>query len=116
MSGARIMLTQNSGAYFAKNRFGLPAELPLDAEELDRALEAGGPDKPEALRAQIEKQIALLPEEQREPAQQALDTWAGQDAIKLARLLNKISGKVLIASQAQTDEPAAPAGDEGGAS
>lgn len=110
-SGARVIHTQWTAAYDAKNRYDLPDTLPLDWEEFDQAAKAHAPAAAARLRAELLELIPRL--EEPEKARKALEEWAGSDPSRLAQLLDKVRAKVTIA---QTDEPAAPAGDEGGAS
>jgi hypothetical protein len=107
-TGSRVLHTQHSGAFEAKNRFDLPAELPLDWEEFETAMRAHAPAAAAKLRAELLELIPRL--EDPEKARKALDEWAGDDPARLAQLLDKVRGKVALSGQAE--EPTA--GEEGG--
>jgi len=83
-TGARVLRTVHHAAYDAKNRFGLPEELPLSWEALEQAI---GGNRAVELRASIE---ALLGEAGEAVAAKGRDALvrAGDDVNKLAQLEN----------------------------
>jgi len=104
-SGARIVHTQWTAAYDAKNRFDLPDTLPLDWDEFAGAARRHSPASCETLRREIVALLPLLPD--REKAERALQDWAGDDPARLARLLDKIRGKVALLELSRAQEPQA---------
>jgi hypothetical protein len=103
--GARILRTTHDAAWDAKNRYDLPASLPLDWEAFAEAAVAHRPDDPERLRAQIERLLAevsdpKLIERVRNAAANATD-----NAGELARIANKLAAKI---ATTPTDEETGP--------
>lgn len=103
-SGHRVLHTTWTAAYDAKNRFDLPEVLPLDWTEFEAACKAHVPADPSKLRAEIEGLLAQLGEEERAKGEKALREWAGDNAARLAQLLDKVRGKVAMAQQADGGE------------
>lgn len=103
-SGHRVLHTTWTAAYDAKNRFDLPEVLPLDWSEFEAACKAHVPADPGKLRAEIEGLLAQLGEEERAKGEKALREWAGDNAARLAQLLDKVRGKVAMAQQADGGE------------
>ena len=65
----RIVHTVHSAAWDAKNRFGLPAVLPLDMGAILEAIQNGQPADTATLKTRLEGLVAQLPEgEKREKA------------------------------------------------
>jgi hypothetical protein len=100
-SGNRLLHTTWTAAYDAKNRFDLPETLPLDWEDFEAAVRAHTPADPTRLLAEIEELIPRLDEGTRTKAREHL-ARVGQDAAKLAQLLDRMRSKVALQ------------GDEGG--
>jgi hypothetical protein len=84
-TGARIIHTVQSAAYDAKNRYGLPESMPLDWATFHEAARSGAPADAAALRAEIEKKLAAVPEKHLAKAREALGR-AGEDVEKLSKL------------------------------
>jgi hypothetical protein len=85
----RIVHTQHSAAWDAKNRYGLPAVMPLDMPTILEAMTVGNPDSTVNIIAEINNLLPLLePEKQ----QATVDYVAknGCNALKLSQMLNKI--------------------------
>jgi len=99
-SGARIMHTVRRAAFDAKNRYGLPEQLPLSWDEFAAGVTAHAPKPPAALKAEI---AALLPKlgDAAKKAEAAL-ARAGDDPIKLSQLADWARGKVSISSTKET--------------
>lgn len=99
--GARIVHTEWSAPWDAKNRNSLPAQLPLSWFDYEAAAKAHVVVTPERLIAKIEE---LLPHMngKTETAKEFL-AKAGQDAVKLARLRDWCLANVQIESQEGTD-------------
>ncbi len=96
-TGNRVVRTQWTAAYDAKNRFDLPEVLPLDWSSFDEAVKAATPIDIDKVRADIEESIPLLPDAKQAKARDVMRDWAGNDPAKLAQLLNKIQSQVGIA-------------------
>ncbi len=96
-SGARVMHTQWSAAYDAKNRFDLPETLPLDWEEFSQAVQMHSPSSSDTLQRELSRWIPQLPDDEEQArAQRALTEWAGTDPTRLSQLLDKVKAKVGI--------------------
>jgi hypothetical protein len=104
-TGARVIQTVETAAYYAKNRDNLPDTLPLDWAEFEAAIEAGAPASPDALRAEIDELAQQLDEETRAKVQEHV-TSSGEDATRLVRILNKLREKVQPQQQQTTQESA----------
>ena len=104
-SGARIVHTQHDAAWDAKNRYDLPPKLPLDWTAFAEAASAHRPDDPERLRAQIERLIEDVTDDEKltTRVRNAVDA-AGDNASELARILNKLAAKI---STTPTDDEGA---------
>jgi hypothetical protein len=99
-TGARIAHTERRAAFDAKNRYGLPASLPLDWAAFAEAVEAGAPADPAALAARIEAALVACPAELAAKARDAV-TAASGDAGQLARILDRLTARLSIATQNQ---------------
>ncbi|WP_426751760.1 ATP-binding protein [Myxococcus sp. Y35] len=84
-TGARLVYTQRTAAYDAKNRGDLPESMPLSWADFAAALASHQPADPRALEAAIREKTARLSEEDRGKALAAIERAAG-DAVKLAKL------------------------------
>jgi hypothetical protein len=94
-TGRRVIYTEWNAAYDAKNRYGLPAELPLDFAEYAMARERGHPASPEALRAEIASLVEeLKPTEETRAAIGVKLAACGESPRDLARLVNLLREKV----------------------
>jgi hypothetical protein len=91
--GSRIVHTEHRPAWDAKNRYGLPAEMPLDWPEFEGAARAGEPVNVDAVMAQIDALIAQAPSDVQDKAASAKER-AGNDARKVSQLLDWLKGKV----------------------
>jgi hypothetical protein len=92
-TGARLLYTQRTAAYDAKDRYGLPEQLPLSWDEFDAAAKSGNPADPTALTAEIKRKLELLGGELEKSALLALDR-AGGVATKLAQLNDWANAKL----------------------
>lgn len=90
--GARYVYTVRHAAYDAGNRYSLPERLPLDWSTFFERVEARRPATVDQLRAQIRSLVAGSPDLE-DRAEKGIDV-CGQDAEKLARLLNKVQATV----------------------
>lgn len=85
--GTRILHTQWSASYDAKNRGDLPAELPLTWADFEAATRAGAPAAESRLRAELAVLLPAIPEEKRALVKAAAD--AATDRTKLAQILDR---------------------------
>lgn len=91
--GSRVVYTEHRPAFDAKNRYGLPFELPLDWGEFERAARAGEPAARDDLNAQIATLLEAADDTVKAQVKDAL-VRAGNDARKLAQLVDWLRGKV----------------------
>lgn len=97
-SGARLLYTQRTAAYDAKDRYGLPERLPLSWDEFDAAAKAGRPVELPALIAGIRRKAEELGGEKKAKAIEYLEGNL-DDAAALADLNNRLN--VLLAEKAE---------------
>ena len=97
-TGARIMHTVWNAAFDAKNRYGLPEEMPLSWSELQAAIESGSPADTTALIGEIRRKAAELGGDLEAKTIQALDRANG-DPSKLAQLNDWANGKIALSSE-----------------
>jgi hypothetical protein len=93
-TGARVIQTVETAAYYAKNRDNLPDTLPLDWAEFDLAVSVGQPADQSSVQAEIAELLAQVVDEKLRTAVNAADTSAGDDASRLVRVLNRLREKV----------------------
>ncbi len=99
----RFLHTQRTAAFDAKNRSNLPARIPLSWPDLSAAIAAGAPASPATLRRRIEQLAQKLDEAAQEQIAGSLER-VGNDAAKLAHLLDWLAARVEIAaSEADKD-------------
>lgn len=111
-TGARLLYTQRTAAYDAKDRYGLPEQLALDWNEFER-LRAAGAVASEALRAEIERKAKEIGGDVEKAALEYLAKNA-DNAVQLALLNTKLNAKLaekaeLAAATAPTEAAAAQA-------
>jgi hypothetical protein len=92
-TGARLIHTQRTAAYDAKDRYGLPESLPLSWEDFDAAAKAAAPADPKALAGEIERKAKILGGEIETFAAGYLEQHKG-DAAALAKLNDRLNGKL----------------------
>lgn len=92
-TGARLLYTQRTAAYDAKDRYGLPELLPLSWPEFAAAVERGQPADPAALRTEIARKAKELGPELEKATLESLGR-VGDDATKLAQLNDWCNGKL----------------------
>jgi hypothetical protein len=93
-SGARVLHTQWTAAYDAKNRFDLPDTLPLAWDEFETAVRNHVPADAGKLQTELQELIPKLND--KEKAEKALKEWAGDNPARLAQLLDKVRGKLAL--------------------
>lgn len=101
-TGARVMQTQRTAAWDAKNRWGLPPELPLNYADYAAARDAGVPADPAKLYAEGSELATVInvPDEERTKITVALDRFKG-DANQLAQIVNRLRA---LSAQAASQE------------
>lgn len=98
-TGARLLYTQRTAAYDAKNRYDLPDTLPLNWEELWSAIQAHQPAEPGALVAAIEEKLTRINNAQLSDKVHKRIVGHEDDASLLAQLNDWLNGKL-----SQTEE------------
>lgn len=88
-TGRRIIHTERTAAWDAKNRHGLPPELPLNYEAYAEARTSGRPASTAALLAEIKDLFAYVPEDKREATEAFLETHK-DNPTELAKALNRL--------------------------
>lgn len=101
-SGKRFLHTERAAGFDAKNRFNLPARLPLSWAEFETAVLAG--KSPDAISSAIERRAAELGGKYPEQMQQSVKNCSG-DVSKLLQLKNWIETQTPVANDgAETEE------------
>lgn len=103
-TGARLLFTQWSAAYDAKDRYNLPEQIALDWSEFEKA-RASGHVATEALKAEIERKAVELGGEVEKFARDYLVKNA-TNAVQLNLLNTKLNAK--LAERAEQQAPASP--------
>jgi len=97
-SGNRLIRTQRTAAWDAKNRDSLPESLPLDWSEFSAAVEANAPQSPDRLRARIAKLLESADDTLRANVEAAVQK-SPDDAAHLARVADKLAAKLNLQIQ-----------------
>lgn len=92
-TGARLIHTERTAAYDAKNRYGLPESLPLSWADFQAAVESPQPASPAVLTAEIQRKAKSLGGELEAKATEAIKR-AGGDALKLSQLNDWANAKL----------------------
>lgn len=90
-SGARVVHTQRTAAWDAKNRHALPEMLPLSYEDFAAAVRAGRPADPEKLKASIAEKLSSISDPDLVAKVTAALTKAGDDASALSKIENRLN-------------------------
>jgi hypothetical protein len=85
----RIVHTEHSAGWDAKNRYGLPVTMVFDMPEILEAMKQGKPDTPENIIAEINSMLPNVPEA-KQAAITAFIEANKTDAIKLSQTLNRV--------------------------
>ena len=108
-NGTRTLYTEWSAAYDAKNRYNLPASLPLSWEDFIAAVNAGrGGDanglkeRADAHRCRIEELLAEFGDEAYAAKARGFVKAAGNDLGRLAEIENRVAARVAAKPQAET--------------
>ncbi len=98
-TGARVLHTQRTAAFDAKNRYDLPETIPLDWEAFAAGVKAHVPADPEKLKARAIELVALLADEDKKGRATAAIAAAGDDAQKLSKIVDKLTAAAGIKAQ-----------------
>jgi hypothetical protein len=99
-SGARIIHTERTAAWDAKNRYDLPAELPLDWDAFASAVHAHQPAPAGSIEAAIAGLLEGMPADVAKKVREAMQSASG-DPAKLAHIANKLEAMKSIGSKDQ---------------
>ena len=92
--GVRVVFTERRPGFDAKNRFGLPYQLPLDWNEFEKACENGQPHSPTYLREQIIELVKEITDPELKKKIEETVENAGSDAAKLEQIKNRVLVKL----------------------
>lgn len=98
-NGARVVHTEWSPAFDAKNRFGLPSTLPLSWEDFEAARAEGALDDATPLLARIDELAGELKGHVDAKGLEASIKRAGKDPGKLKRLVDRLEARLAQTSQ-----------------
>ena len=101
-TGARVLHTQRTAAWDAKNRYDLPEVLPLDWSAFVEAVQSQAPASPEKLRARIQKLLAQSTDQALIQKVTAAVEAAGSNAALLAKYADTLAARINIQKE---DEP-----------
>lgn len=92
-TGARLLHTQRTAAYDAKDRYGLPEEIPLSWDEFEKAASAGAPQDVSVLKAEILRKADELGDPLKSVIAETV-AKAGDNPQSLALINNKVNAKL----------------------
>lgn len=98
-TGARLLYTQRTAAYDAKDHYGLPEQIALSWEEFETARAANTPAPAADLRAEIERKAKQLGGDLEKLILKTMSE-AGEDAARLAAVNNRVNAKLAEKEQA----------------
>lgn len=99
---ARVFQTQEAPAWVAKNRYGMPAQIPLSWEDADAAMNRGAGEVLDSIRAEIESALERLAAIDEAAAAKARAACEGvSDATRLSVLLGRINAGISTRLAAQ---------------
>jgi hypothetical protein len=102
-TGARVIYTQRTAAWDAKNRYDLPETLPLSWEAFADAARSHRPADPARLVLRIGTLLDSAPEEVRPRVMAAVEKADGS-AAELARIADKLAAMVSISSKEESKQ------------
>jgi hypothetical protein len=102
-SGARVIYTERSAAYDAKNRYSLPASLPLSWADFNTAAEAGAVADPANLKSEITRKAKLLGGDTQTKILETM-TKAGDNPQSLALINNRVNARLSEREQEQEQQ------------
>jgi hypothetical protein len=105
--GSRVLYTEHRPAWDAKNRYGLPYELPLDWAEFERCARAGEPAAIDAVLVELNALIDGAADDALKTQTTVSRDRCGKDVRKLALLVNWLKGKLAASAPATSGTVAA---------
>ncbi len=102
--GTRVVHTVVGAEWYAKNRYDLPATLPLDWQAFADAVAAHRPADPEKLKAAIAELLPRIDDPALAEKVAASLVKAADDAAQLAKIHNKLTA--LVAEKAEVPHAA----------
>lgn len=93
-SGARVVHTQRTAAWDAKNRHDLPEMLPLNYEDFAAAVEAHRPSDPAKLKEAIAAKLAAIGDSDLTKKVEPKVAKAGDDAAELTKINDRLDALV----------------------
>ena len=97
-TGMRVIHTQRTAAWDAKNRYGLPEELPLSYAEYAAARDAGQPGDPAKLETEARSLVVQIKDEAKRGQIETYINESSGDAIKLAKAVDRLRNLVAEAA------------------
>lgn len=97
-TGARVMHTNRTAAFDAKNRFDLPDTMPLDWDLFMEAVKAHRPADPSVLLARIERLLEGVDDGLAALVRETV-AKAGDNAAQLAKIADRLTARIQIAQQ-----------------
>lgn len=91
---ARLLHTEGTTSWEARNVFEMPSAMPLSWDDLSTAVQAFQPTNTAQIRAELVSLIPYLQESAR--AAQVMRDWAGDDPTKLFQLLERVRSKLTL--------------------
>jgi hypothetical protein len=105
----RVIETQESPAWLAKNRYGLPKQINLDWTELAAGLDRGATEQAAALRVEVDAALVRLSGLDADEGARATAAGASaSDVRSLSALLNKIHARIAAREAALSSDNASP--------
>lgn len=101
-TGARLLYTQRTAAYDAKDRYSVPPSLPLSWDEFDAAARAAAPASLEALQAECARKAHELGGDVENVAMGYLESHK-TNAVALAQLNDRLNAKLAEKKEAGTN-------------
>jgi hypothetical protein len=92
-TGARLLYTQRTAAYDAKNRYSLPEELPLSWADFFAGVQAGQVAAPDELRAEILRKATQLPADIQKAVADTV-AKAANDSTQLSLINNRVNARI----------------------
>jgi hypothetical protein len=92
--GVRVVFTERRPGFDAKNRFGLPLQLPMLWAEYETALESSNPMDPDYLKASIMNMLSEVKDEELKAKVIETVEKAGSNAAQLDLIKNKLAIRI----------------------
>lgn len=103
-TGARVIHTQRTAAWDAKNRYDLPETLPLDWQAFADAVKRQAPADPEKLKARIAELLANTADQELVQKVSAAVEAAGSNASLLAKYADTLAARIAIQTQENAND------------